>query len=278
VPEQWNNAFVEARTLFGGIEANATILNTSNGVPIHVPKVVDASPADNTGQNPLLIAEEGTYTESEDTLDEAILNAYKYGHIVKAADELVSDSMFDIDSFVRSRGGRAIGLRTGERFAVADGTNKPNGIVTAATVGKTFASATVFTADELIDVQHSVPVPYRPFATWLMNDTTVKAVRKLKGQDSQYIWQPGLQAGQPDVLLGSPLVVDPFIASPGASAKPIVYGDLKCYWVRRNGPARILPMVEKYADNGQVGYRLDIRVDGDLVDTTGVKSAAHPAT
>jgi HK97 family phage major capsid protein len=78
--------------------------------------------------------------------------------------------------------------------------------------------------------------------------------------------------------LGSPIVIDPFLADPAASAKPIIYGDLSCYWVRRAGPARVLVLNEKYADTGQVGYRLDVRVDGDLVDTTGVKAAAHPAT
>lgn len=277
VPEDWDTSFIEALTYYGSMWDAADVIQTTTGAPLHIAGVDDLTPQAGTGQNPLLVAEAGAFTQSEDTYNEIILNAYKYGHIVKVSDELLVDSMFDIDSHIRNRAARAVALRTGELFVTADGTNKPRGIIPAATLGKTFAANNAIAADELFDVYYSVPRPYRAGASWLVNDSTVKALRKIKDADNQYLWQPGLQAGQPDLLLGRPVLDDPFVPAIGANATSMVFGDLSGYWIRRVGTASIKVLNELYAGNGQVGYRVDVRVDGDLVEPYGVRKAVHPA-
>src|SRR5690606_40696425 len=82
----------------------------------------------------------------------------------------------------------------------------------------------------LLDLYHSLRRPYRARATWVLNDTTILAIRKLKDANDQYIWQPGLQAGQPDRLLGRPIAESRFMPELGADEKPIAFGDFSYYW------------------------------------------------
>jgi HK97 family phage major capsid protein len=111
----------------------------------------------------------------------------------------------------------------------------------------------------------------------MMRDSTVQAVRKLKTTDNQYLWQPGLQAGQPDLLLGRPLLVDPDVPAIGTVAESVVFGDIgRGYWIRDVEGVSIKVLNELYAANGQVGFRLHRRTDGDLVDTQAVRIGKHP--
>jgi HK97 family phage major capsid protein len=265
VPEEWSAKLIEAMAAYGAVRATSTILSTSTGVDIHVPKVEDAMVSAQVG-------EEQPFTESDDDYDEAILGAYKYGHIVKVSDELVQDSMFDIDAHVRARAARAVALKEGAKLAVGTGSNEPTGLLTAATVGVTAASATTVTFDELIDLYFSVPAPYRNLGSWLMGDGLVKIAAKLKDSEGRYLWQPSLQAGTPDTFYGKPVRTDPFIVDPAINAVTAVYGDLSGYWVRDAGGVVVKVLVEKYADTGQIGYRVHKRTDGDLVDGNGVRS------
>ncbi len=133
-----------------------------------------------------------------------------------------------------------------------------------AQVGKTTASGTAIAADELIDLFHALKPPYRARATWLMHDSTVAAVRKLKDANNQYIWQPGLQAGQPDMLLGRPVRVSRYMPEIALDAKTVAFGDFSYYWIADRQSIGIQRLVELYAANGQVGFRMFTRVDGRL--------------
>jgi HK97 family phage major capsid protein len=265
VPENWRNQLVEARTQYGVLRQLATIIQTAGGEPLHIPKVTDAQVA-------TLTAEAAGYTESEDTFDEAILNAYKYGVIVKISEELLNDSLFDMAPFISRRAGRAIALKEGAAFATGDGSSKPNGITVAATVGITSASATALTSDELLDFVHSVAPPYRPGAQWVMHDSTLLAIAKLVDDFNNYVWQPGLKAGDPDMIRGYPVYIDPFYDTIAAAKVVATFGDHSGYYIRECGPVVSQRLVELYAANGQVGFRFAERVDGDLVDTAAVKS------
>ena len=128
--------------------------------------------------------------------------------MIKVSEELLNDSVFDLESYISREFARRIGAKEEEAFFTGDGSGKPLGILAAsggAETGITAASATAITADELIDLFYSLKSPYRRNAVWVLNDSTIKAVRKLKDGSGQYLWQPSLTAGTPDTILGRPV-------------------------------------------------------------------------
>jgi HK97 family phage major capsid protein len=199
------------------------------------------------------------------------LSAYKVGHIVRVSEELLTDSSVNIDQFIRQFAAEAIGVKLGAWFATGTGTNQPTGITGSATVGVTGASASyAVAADELFDTVHSIKRPYRQNASWMMNDSTLKAIRKLKDTTNQYLFQPGLSAGEQDTLLGAPVFTDPNMAELGSANVAAIYGDLSGYYIRQVGAPSIRVLNERFSDAGIVGFRVDTRVDGKLIDANRV--------
>jgi HK97 family phage major capsid protein len=147
-------------------------------------------------------------------------------------------------------------------------------LVTAASLGvtgATTAAAGKFTADELIDLFYSVIAPYRNSSScgWLMRDTTMGAVRKLKDTTGQYLWQPSIQVGVPDTLLSKPVNTDPNVAAVALGAKSVVFGDFSQYFVRQVNGIRFERSDDFAFNTDLTTYRCIVRADGDLVDTTG---------
>lgn len=268
VPDEFLRQIVESMREFGVINDLALHITTADNGQLTIPTVATNSTAAWT-------AEEAAYTQSEGTFGQITLNAYKLGVISQISDELISDSAFDLLGWLAKDHGEALGLKSGEAYAVgaSNSTTSPKGLLNRATVGVTTAVNTGFTADELIDLQHSLTAPYRPNAVWLMNDSTVKVVRKFQDQDDQYIWQPGLQAGSPDVLLGAPVYTDTHIDAVAATKVVAAYGDIeKAYVIRDVEGVTVKVLNELYAANGQVGFRTSLRTDGDLRDANAVKT------
>ena len=278
VPEDWATKLIEVATQFGVVERLADSIQTTHNGQIHLDRVVEPGTA-----TAAIVTEGGAYTESEDTFEEILLDAYKYGHLAKASDEMVDDSQFDLNSFIQRRAGRAVALKSNTDLMVGNGTGKPKGLMTTGnTVGVTLASGqttTISSGDSIIDLYHSLPVPYRGDAVFIMHDTTLKIVRKFKDTTNQYIWQPGLQAGQPDLLLGRPVYIDPDAPVPAADALSIYFGDVRSnYIVRSVTGVSLKVLVELYAANGYVGFRVDRRLDGDIQDTAAARLLKQSAT
>lgn len=281
VPEDWSNKLIEVLTQFGVVEALADSITTTHNGQLHLDRVVEPGTA-----TAALTTEGGTYTETEDTVEEILLDAYKYGHLAKASDELIDDSQFDMNSFIQKRAGRAIALKSNTDLMVGDGSGKPKGLMTAGnTTGVTLPTGqatTITSPDSIIDLYHSLPVPYRGNAVFIMHDTTLKIIRKFKELTSggnQYLWQPGLTAGAPDTILGRPVYIDPDAPVPAASARSIYFGDVKSNYIVRSVKAISLKvLVELYAANGYVGFRVDRRLDGDVQDTAAARLLVHSAT
>lgn len=144
--------------------------------------------------------------------------------MIKVSEELLNDSVFDLESYISREFARRIGAKEEEAFFTGDGSGKPLGILASsggAETGITAASATAITADELIDLFYSLKSPYRRNAVWVLNDSTIKAIRKLKDSNGQYLWQPSLTAGTPDtilaVLCALPLICPPSRPAPKPS-------------------------------------------------------------
>lgn len=264
VADEWVRLLVESEREYGIISNLATHFQTSESGTVNVPTVASNSTS-------VLTAEEAAFTQSEPTFGNVAFDAYKYGVIMKVSDELLHDSIFDIAGFMARNAGQSLAVITGTAFATGTGSGQPNGLFTAATTGVTAAGAAAVTTDELIDLYHSVIEPYRSRASWLMKDATLKAIRKLKDTTNQYLWQPGLQAGAPDLLLGRPVYVDPNAPAMTTGLDSILFGDVSKYWIREVGGTNVKRLEELYAANGQVGFRFDRRVDADLVDSAAVR-------
>jgi HK97 family phage major capsid protein len=143
--------------------------------------------------------------------------------------------------------------------------------VPGSSLGKTAAGAAAITADELIDLYHALSRPYRKNAVWMMADATAKMIRKLKDTTNQYLWQPGLQAGQPDTLFGRPVIVSDSMPAATTGLKSVVFGDLSYYTVADRQGVTVQRLNELYAATGQVGFRAYKRTDGKVTLSSAIK-------
>ena len=208
------------------------------------------------------------------------ISAYKLATMMKVSDELLNDSAFNLETYIAREFARRIGAKEEEAFFVGDGTGKPTGIFNAtggASAGVTVSSQTAITFDDVMDLYHSLKSPYRRRAVWLLNDATVKALRKLKDNNGNYIWQPSVQIGVPDMILNRPLYTSAYVPTIAAGAKVMAFGDLSYYWIADRQGRSFKRLNELYAANGQVGFLASERVDGKLILPEAVKTLSMAA-
>lgn len=265
-PDEFEHTLVEAleeEDIFRGL---ANTIQTSSGdrkIPVVATKG-DASWVD----------EEGAIPESDDSFKQVTLSAYKLATMIKISEELLNDSAFDLESYVAKEFGRRIGTKEEEAFFVGDGTGKPTGILDATgggQLGKTTSGAAAISFDEIMDLFYSLKSPYRKNATFLMNDSTVKAIRKLKDGAGQYIWQPSMVAGTPDTILNRPVLTSAYMPEISARNKTVVFGDFKYYWIADRQGRSFKRLNELFAVTGQIGFVATQRLDGKLILPEAVK-------
>ena len=260
------------RNLLSGLEENnifrtlANIIQTTSG-DRKIPIVASHGSA-------AWVDEEGAYSESDDAFAQITLGAYKLGTMMKVSDELLNDSVFDLENYLSGEFARRIGNAEEDAFINGDGVGKPTGILAAkggGEIGVTTSSGTAFTADDLINLYHSLLTPYRKKAVWLMNDSTVQFIRKLKDSNGQYLWQPSLVAGTPNTILGCPVMVSRYMPEIGAGNKAVAFGDFSYFWIADRQGRSFMRLNELFAAHGQVGFRGSQRVDGKLILPEAIK-------
>jgi HK97 family phage major capsid protein len=258
------NRIVEAMKFFGGMRrARTFVFSTDTGAAFHVPT------NDGTGNLGTIIPENpGTaVSEQDEAFGQVRLDAYTYSSkMVKVSIELLQDSAFDIPGFISRKLGERIARATNPHFTTGDAVNKPQGVVTAATLGKTGASTTAVTFDELIDLEHSVDIAYRDRAEWMCHDFTVREMKQLKDGNGRYLWLPGTTTNSPDTILGYPYVVNNDVAQMASSAKSILFGDFSNYWIRDVRGVTVVRLNERFIDQHQIAFLAFSRHDGGLVD------------
>ena len=273
VPDEFERTLVQALEEDNVIRAHAHVFTTSNGVH-KIPVVATKGVAN-------WIDEGQAYGESDDVFAQEQIDAHKVGTLIKVSEELLDDSAFDLQSYISKEFTRRIGAKEEEAFLIGDGSKKPTGILHAtagAQVGVTAAGAAAITADELIDLYYSLKSPYRKNAIWVLNDGSIRAIRKLKDLSGQYLWQPGLRQGEPDMLLGKPLYTSAYMPNIAAGAKTILFGDLSYYWIGDRKGITFKRLNERYADFGQVGFLASKRVDAKLILPEAVKVLQQKAS
>ena len=266
VPDEFERTLIDALEEENFFRRVATVIQTNSG-DRKIPVVASKGTAG-------WIDEEGLYPESDDSFGQLSLGAYKLGTMIKVSEELLNDSAFDLEKYITREFARRIGSKEEESFFTGNGTGKPLGLLAdtgGADVGVTAASGTAFTADEVIDLYYSLRVPYRKKAKWIMNDSTVSALRKLKDGNGQYLWQPSLVAGTPNTILGCEVISSPFMPNIEAVAKAVIFGDYSYFWVADRQGRTFKRLNELFATTGQVGFLGSERVDGKLILTEAVK-------
>lgn len=263
-------ALQDALKAYGGVRSVADVFTTAQGNPLSYPT------SDGTAETGELIAENTTATAADPTFGTVALPVYKFSSkIVAVPFELLQDSSIDIEALVIKRLGQRIGRVTNTYFTTGTGTSQPRGVSVAAGSGKVGTTGQTLTViyDDLIDLQHSVDPAYRQAGTcsFMMADSSLKVIRKLKDGQSRPIFVPGYETGrpggEPDTLLGSPVVINQDVAAMAANAKSILFGDFKHYKIRDAMAFTLFRFTDSaYAKLGQVGFLAWARSGGNYVD------------
>ena len=272
VPDEYEKQLIEALEEENIFRKLAHVIQTSSG-DRKIPVVASKGTAS-------WVDEEGLIPESDDSFGQVSIGAYKLGTLIKVSNELLADSVFNLEAYISKEFGRRCGAKEEEAFFNGDGTGKPTGILHAtlgAEVGVTAEAVDKVTADEVIDLFYSLKAPYRKRAVWILNDSTVKAIRKLKDGNGNYIWQPALTAGAPDTILGRPVYTSAYMPTLAAGNKTIIFGDLSYYWVADRQGRTFKKLSELYATTDQTGFMATQRVDGKLILREAVKVLAQKA-
>ena len=265
VPDEYERRLIESVADANVLRGLCTTIRTESG-DRRIPLVTGHGTA-------AWVEEEGIIPESDDTFGMIALGAHKVATIIKVSDELLQDSVFDVEGYITKQFGQRIGGAEEIAFLTGDGVAKPTGLLhetNGAQVGVTTTTASI-TTDDLLDLVHSVREVYRHKAVFLMNDNTKKAIRKLKDGNGRPLWDPSVREGDPDVLLGHRVIHCAAMPDIGAGAKPILFGDFTGYWIADRQGRSFQRLNELYASTGQVGFRATQRVDGRLVEPEKIK-------
>ena len=267
VPTSFYDQLVTHMVQVGPMMELATTITTNSGENLQIPRTTVFSTS--------AITTEGlAISESDPTFGAFVtLGAYKYSHIVQVSREMIEDQGVDIIGFLSENAGTSLGVKVNTDLTVGTGSSQPRGLALDTTLGVTGAAsvAGAFSADNLIDLVYSVNQAYRrqPGCAFQMRDASIAAVRKLKDSQNRYLFEPSLQAGQPDNLLGFPLYSNPDVAAVALGARSVLFGLVPKYYVRQAGAIR-LDRSDEFAFNADlVTFRATLRLDGALVDTTG---------
>lgn len=277
VDSQVATTVLDALKAYGGMRAPgmATVIQTSGIGAMSFPT------SDGTSEEGELVAENVEATDADVSFGTIGLPVFKFSSKVVAVPfELLQDSNVDIEAFVRNRLVTRLGRITNRLFTVGTGSAQPYGVIAAAQVGVTAANGssqvTAVTYDSLVNLQHSVDPAYRERgnARFMMNDTTLRDLRKIKDGQSRPIFVPGYETGNPggapDRLLGAQISINQHMASMAAGAKSIAYGDFSTYHVRDVMAVEMFRFTDSaYTKKGQVGFLAWMRSGGNLIDVGG---------
>ena len=245
------------------------IINTTTGEDLTIPTLSAYSAMTLKGAGAALDDAEPTYAS-------ITLGAFKYGGIIQAANELVTDAGFDLGSHLAEQAGNGIGYAVNEALTVGDGSSKPNGIVTASGLGVTGGTGVTgaFTADNLIDLIYSVDAATRrkPSMALMMNTSSIGAARKLKDTAGNYLYNISqVGPGGQDTFAGFNVVENPHLADTALDAKSVIAGSIDSYKVRLAGGLDVASSTDFAFQNDLTTWRFTMRLDGDLTHAGEVK-------
>ena len=265
VPDEYDKRLIDILTEENVMRTLGTNITTSGEHKINIAATKPAA---------AWIEEGGALSFGEATFDQIILDAHKLHVAIKVTEELLYDNAFNLENYILTQFGKALSNAEEDAFINGTGVGQPLGILAetgGAQVGVTSASSTKVTADEIINLVYSLKRPYRKNAVFLANDVCVAELRKLKDNNGQYLWQPSLQAGEPDRVLGYKVYTSPYFPVPTAGGTAVAFGDFSYYNIGDRGTRSFAELKELFAGNGMIGFVAKERVDGKLVLPEAIK-------
>ena len=258
VPDEWDRRLIDVLEEENIFRPLATKITTSGEHKINI-----------AGTKPTAswIEEGGALVFSDATFAQKTLDAHKLHVAIKVTEELLYDNAFNLENYIIQQFGKAIGNAEEDAFLNGDGTGKPAGIFDTAK-GGTFAvelANTGIKTDDILTLIYALKRPYRKKASFIMNDSTLAVLRKLKDGNGAYIWQPSYQAGEPDRLCGYAIHTSAYCPELEAGKAAIAFGDYSYYNIGDRGTRSLQQLRELFAGNGMIGYVMKERVDGLLV-------------
>lgn len=272
VSQGFYDRMIDAQKVYGGMTDAAFVFDTASGNALPIP-------TDNDTTNAGAILGENVQVGNQDvSFGSVTMNAYVYtSKLVLVSNQLLQDSAFNLDAWLSAKLGTRIARITNTHFTTGTGASQPTGVVTAGTLGYTAGNSTTsgetasITYDDLVELEHSVDPAYRKNGRFMMSDSALKVVKKLKDGIGRPLWMAGLAVKEPDTINAYPFTINQDMAAPAASAKSVAFGDFSNYFIRRVAGIQVLRLTERYADFNQVGFLAFQRWDGQLVD-----AGTHP--
>lgn len=278
VPQGFLRKITEYLKLYGGVRQVSNVIQTQAGNALPWPAVDDTA---NVGA---ILAENTAMSQQDIAFTTKTLNAYMYTSLlVLVSLQLLQDTAFDLEAFLGRKLGERIGRIQNTHFTVGTGTGQPEGVQTNSTAGVTLGTGntTSVTYGGLIDLIASVDPAYRQGgnARFMMSDTALATIRKLTDSQNRPLWEPSVQAGSPDMLLGYPITINQDMPVPAANAKSILFGDFQQgYIIRDVVGIQVVRLDERYADALQVGFFAYSRSDAKPDNTAAYKALKQSAT
>jgi HK97 family phage major capsid protein len=270
---EYQRSVEQALKAFGGMRTVSTIFQTATGMQMQFPT------GDATSEVGEIVGQNGAVAAADTAFGLVTLDVFKYSSKKIALPfELLQDSFIDVEAYIREVLQMRLGRIQNTHFTTGTGTGQPKGVVAGATSGKvgtTGQTATV-TYDDLVDLEHSVDPAYRGLGNvgFMMNDASLKVVRKLKDGQQRPIFVPGYETGAPggapDRLLNRAIFINQDVATMAANAKSILFGPFSKYRIRDVMDLTLFRMTDSaFTLNGQVGFVAFMRSGGNLIDVGG---------
>jgi len=261
VPDEFEKKIISALTQKNVIRSLARVITTERTMKLA--KAVG-------GGHAYWVPEEGPYPETSTVFDQIVLGAHKLGDMIRVSDELLEDSAFDIEDFIAKEFARRFAQAEEDAFLLGDGKGKPLGIVHQIEKTITTQNAGEISADDLVDLQHSIPQKHRKNAVYVMSDATLRELYKIKSAYGRNIWAGDLTTGLPLRLFGYPVIISESMSIAESDQPAILFGDFSWYVIGDRKHRSVKRLNEVYASHGQVGYMVTHRVDAVLMDKQAI--------
>lgn len=285
VATEYQRSLEIAMKAYGGMRGIAHAIRTATGATMNFPTT---DPTSEVGE---IVGQNSPVSAQNTQFNNIALDVYKYSSkSIALPFELVQDSFIDIEAYIQSLLAMRLGRIQNAHFTNGTGTGQPRGLITAASTGKVGVTGQTVSViyDDLVDLEHSIDPAYRnqPGVGYMMHDTSVKVIRKIKDAQGRPIFVPGYEAdavvngGAPDRLMGRPIYINQDMPMMAANAESIVFGQLSKYVIRDVMDLTLFRMTDSaFTLNGQIGFVGFLRTGGNLIDAGGaVKTYANSAT
>ena len=259
VPDEWDSRLIEKLEQENIMRRLGTVIQTSGDHKINVAASYPTA---------AWIEEGGQIQFSDASFEQKVLSSYKLHAAVKISEELLADNQFGLENWLINAMGRSLANAEEAAMLCGDGNGKPYGITNATEggqIGVTTESADTIQPDEVLDLVYALKRPYREHASFIMADSTLAALRRMKDGNGAFVWSPGMTAGEPDRLFGIPVYTSAYMPAIAAGQPVICLGDYSYYYLAERSARSFAALHELYAGVGQIGLLVRERVDGRLI-------------